>query len=121
MLLLILVFSVGLGLIVACQADVSEEPLPDEYAGLENPYAGDENAAETGMGIFEARCERCHGGDARGEGSAPDLVASADQHNPDYLFWWVSSGGDSLTMPSFSSVLSEDQIWQVITYITQLD
>jgi len=52
---------------------------------------------------------------------APDLVASADEHNADYLFYWVSTGGDSLTMPSFSSVLSEDQIWQVITYITQLD
>ncbi len=120
-IVLVLMFSLGLGLIVACQAGVSQDGLPEEYAGLENPYAGDEDAFVIGMDIFGERCERCHGPDARGEGSAPDLIASADEHEADYLFYWVSTGGDSLIMPAFSSNLSEDEIWQVITYITQLD
>jgi mono/diheme cytochrome c family protein len=120
MMVFILLFSLGLVVIVACQAGAPTESLPEEYTGLENPFAGDEDVT-AGMDIYTERCERCHGPDARGEGSAPDLVASADEHNADYLFYWVSTGGDSLTMPSFSSVLSEDQIWQVITYITQLD
>ncbi len=121
MMMLVLLFSLGLVLIVACQAGTTTESLPEEYAGLENPFAGDEDAADAGMAIFAERCERCHGPDALGEGSAPNLVASADAHNADYLFYWVSTGGDSLDMPSFSGSLSEDEIWQVITYIQQLD
>jgi len=121
LMLLVFIFSLGLGLIVACQAGTSGETLPDDYAGLENPYVEDAAAAASGEDIFAERCARCHGDDARGEGSAPDLAASADSHDTDYLFYWVSTGGDSIIMPSFSSILSDDQIWQVITYITQLD
>jgi hypothetical protein len=52
MMVLVLMFSLGLGLIVACQAGVSEDGLPEEYSGLENPYAGDEDAFVIGMDIF---------------------------------------------------------------------
>jgi len=51
-MVLVLMFSLGLGLIVACQAGVSEDGLPEEYSGLENPYAGDEDAFVIGMDIF---------------------------------------------------------------------
>ncbi|MDY6867552.1 MAG: hypothetical protein SVT56_06550 [Chloroflexota bacterium] len=83
-MMLVLFFSLGLGLIVACQAAAPQEALPEEYAGLENPYAGDTDAAAAGMGIFAENCERCHGPEARGKGSAPDLVASTDEHAADY-------------------------------------
>jgi mono/diheme cytochrome c family protein len=83
-MMLVLLFSLGLGLIVACQAASPQEALPEEYAGLENPYAGDTDAAVAGMDIFAVNCERCHDPEARGEGSAPDLVASTDEHAADY-------------------------------------
>ncbi len=121
MIVLTFMFSLGLGLIVACQAGASVEAIPEEYAGLENPFAGDEDAALLGQDIFMESCARCHGDDAQGKGLAPDLVASAESHNADYLYWWVAAGGDSTSMPSFSSSLSDEQIWQVITYITLLD
>jgi len=105
----------------ACQGGTSGEALPEDYAGLENPYAEDNTAAASGAVIYAECCARCHGDDARGKGGAKDLVPSADNNDADYLFYWISTGGDSITMPSFSSTLSEDQIWQVITYITELD
>jgi mono/diheme cytochrome c family protein len=106
--------------------------VPDVFAGLQNTYVDDPAAVEASMMIYQERCVRCHGENALGLGSAADsldpppsnLVFAVDSKNDDYLFWRISEGTQgvpiSSSMPSFSSVLNEQEIWQVIAYLEQL-
>ncbi len=122
----------GLALIVACQSQAPGAAVPEPYQGLENPLAGDTEAADAGMALYAARCQSCHGELALGEGPQAgdlnpppsDLVFAVEMHEDDYLFWRIAEGGQGdpifSAMPSFSSVLSEEEIWQTITYLHQL-
>jgi len=48
-------------------------------------------------------------------------VESVAKFNDDYLFYRISEGGAmdpyNSSMPSFKNVLSEEEIWQVVTHI----
>jgi mono/diheme cytochrome c family protein len=106
---------------------------PSEFTNLTNPFAGDHEAAEAGAEIYEINCATCHGPEGKGDGLAaigldPQPASLADAHlmeemNDGALFWRVSEGGmmepfNSL-MPAWKDTLSEDEIWQVITYIRE--
>ncbi len=131
--LLLTVFLVlALSLVIACQPEASSASVPDEYAGMENPYLGDMTAVSAGQMIYEQRCIRCHGPQARGEGEATgltpppsDLTRSTDIQDDDYLYWRTAEGGKGdpveSAMPAFKSVLSADEIWQVLAYIEQME
>lgn len=133
MLILTLTFGLALSILVACQVNGPGAAVPDEYAGLENPFQGNEEAADAGMAIYEERCIRCHGENGLGQGTVAenlnpppsDLVFAANTQNEDYLFWRIAEGGQgdpiSSSMPSFSPVLDANEIWQVITYLQLLD
>lgn len=53
-----------------------------------------------------------------------DLVFLVDVHHGDDLFWRIAEGGQKgpfkSSIPSFSSVLTEEEIWRVITYLNQI-
>jgi mono/diheme cytochrome c family protein len=106
---------------------------PSEYANLTNPFARDHKAADAGAVIYEINCATCHGPEGKGDGPAaagldPQPASLADAHmmeemSDGALFWRVSEGGmmdpfNSL-MPAWKDTLSEDEIWQVITYIRE--
>jgi mono/diheme cytochrome c family protein len=105
---------------------------PAEYAGKTNPYAGQASAASAGETIFQTNCSPCHGADAKGDGPAAaslnpkpaDLALLQGQFSDAYLFWRISEGGlnppFNSAMPSWKSTLTEEQIWQVITYLRTL-
>ena len=132
-LFITLLLTAGVFLFVACESTQPGAAVPDEFAGIQNPYDGDPEAVEAGMIIYQERCVRCHGQNALGFGPAADtldpppsnLVFAADTKNDDYLFWRISEGTQgvpiSSSMPSFSSVLDEQEIWQVIAYLEQLE
>jgi mono/diheme cytochrome c family protein len=102
---------------------------PSQYAGKTNPMAGDQSAADAGKQIFETNCTSCHGADAKGDGPAAaslspkpaDLADLESGFSDSYMFWRISEGGAmppfNSQMPTWKSTLSEDQIWQVITYL----
>jgi mono/diheme cytochrome c family protein len=106
---------------------------PAEYADLENPFAGDHEAAEAGAEIYEINCASCHGPEGLGDGPAaegldPKPASLADAHlmedmSDGALFWRVSEGGTfapfNSAMPPWKDVLSEDERWQVITFIRE--
>jgi mono/diheme cytochrome c family protein len=105
---------------------------PPEYAGKTNPLADDAAAGQAGEQIFDANCTTCHGTDGKGDGPAAasldprpsNLADTKSRFSDAYLFWRVSEGGamppfDSL-MPSWKGILTEDQIWQVISYLRTL-
>jgi len=108
---------------------VRPEP-PAEFADMKNPYkTDDEDALNKGEALYRANCSSCHGEQGLGDGPAgaslnpkPGNLARDQANLSDaYLFWRISEGGilepfNSL-MPAWKALMSEQQIWQVITYI----
>jgi len=106
---------------------------PSEYANLTNPFAGDHEATEAGAEIYDVNCATCHGPEGKGDGPAaagldPQPASLADAHmmeemNDGALYWRVSEGGMmdpfNSVMPAWKETLSDDEIWQVITYIRE--
>ncbi len=106
---------------------------PAEYVDLTNPYAADHEAAEAGALLYEANCATCHGVEGGGDGPAaagldPQPASLADAHmmedmSDGALFWRVSEGGAfdpfNSAMPAWKGALSEDEIWQVISFLRE--
>lgn len=112
------------------EAEGTRPEPPAEYADMRNPFkTGDEDALSKGEALYQANCSSCHGEQGLGDGPAgaslnpkPSNLARAPKNLSDaYLFWRISEGGilepfNSL-MPAWKALMSEQQIWQVITYI----
>jgi mono/diheme cytochrome c family protein len=111
----------------------SERPEPpQEYAGKTNPFARDTEAVTEGEALYQSNCYSCHGEEARGDGPSaaalnpkpPDLVSGGSELSDDYLHWRIAEGGMmrpfNSVMPSWKGILSEDQIWKIITFLRTL-
>ena len=93
-----------------------------------NPYAGDAKMAKLGEYQFRSNCAFCHGLGARGGGRGPDLTRAQKHHgNTDAeLFHNVHDGIAGTAMPAATNGgigvgMSDEEIWQVITYIRRLE
>lgn len=106
---------------------------PDEYADRENPLVEDEQVRLAGKDLFQRYCASCHGESGAGDGPAgvslspapENLAENEDAFTDGYLFWRISEGGliapFNSVMPAWKSTFTETEIWQMITYIRQLD
>ena len=132
---IVFVMLVGTVMLAACGGTQSSSsanenatlaPVPAEYAGLTNPLG--EAAATEGAEIFRTNCEMCHG--ARGHGDGPagqaldpkprNLANLQAQAGDDFLFWRISEGKPGTSMVAFKGILSEEQIWQLVSFIRTL-
>jgi mono/diheme cytochrome c family protein len=104
---------------------------PEEFAELINTFAEDHEAIDAGEATFNTLCATCHGAEGKGDGPAAaeldpkpadlsDGIMMSDLSDG-YLFWRVSKGGAmepfNSAMPAWESGLTEEQRWQVISYI----
>jgi len=95
-------------------------------AGLINPLGPE--AVAPGASIFKLNCEACHGPEGHGDGPAAnsldphpvDLVELSTTAADDYLFWKISTGSPGTSMAAWSNILTDEQIWQLITFIRSL-
>jgi mono/diheme cytochrome c family protein len=100
--------------------------VPAQFAGKTNPL-GPESAA-AGAILFNNNCSACHGPQGHGDGPAGASLDPTPKNLPelsavvgdDYLFWRISKGKDGTSMPAWNGVLTDEQIWQVISYIRTL-
>lgn len=114
----------------AQELDRPDPPAP--YAGMTNPHGGDANAEAAGQTIYQTNCASCHGEGGAGDGPAAatldpppqDLAENIDGLDDSYLFWRIAEGGGmepfNSAMPAWKGILSEDEIWQVISYMRTL-
>jgi len=136
---LLAVFVLGAIVLSACggQQAVSSEKsatkveVPAAFKGKPNPFSNNVEAETKGKEIYSTNCAACHGETGIGDGPAgasldphPGNLVDAKAKGEDYLYWRVSDGGAlapfNSSMPAWKGVLTEDEIWQVITYIQTL-
>lgn len=107
--------------------------IPEQFQSLANPDKIDEDTIELGGNIFKSNCASCHGESGKGDGvvaksldpEPPNLSKSHPDRTDGYLFWRISEGGGfepySSSMPGWKTILSDEEIWHVISYIRSLN
>lgn len=101
-------------------------PVPADYAGKTNPLGAD--AATAGAEVFKTNCESCHGPQGHGDGPAGAALDPAPKNlavlqataTDDYLYWRVNTGKEGTGMVAWKGTLTDDQIWQVISFVRTL-
>jgi mono/diheme cytochrome c family protein len=100
---------------------------PKDAESVSNPLANNPEAAKNGAVIFQKNCVLCHGNKGKGDGPVganlqtkpANLTSPAVQANTDgSLFWKIGNG--RAPMPSFKSVLKDEQRWQLVNYLRTL-
>jgi high-affinity iron transporter len=101
-------------------------PVPAEFAGQTNPLGAD--AAAAGAEIFKNNCVACHGEQGHGDGPAgaalnpqpKNLPELASAVGDDYLYWRINTGKPGTSMVAWKGILTDEQIWQVVSFIHTL-
>lgn len=96
---------------------------PPPYTGVKNPFSWDDATVQkAGRPLYQKSC-LCHGPDGAAlagvDFSSPDFPPSLEKYQ-DFYFWVVSEGEIAKGMPGFKSSLSEQERWQVLTYVWSL-
>ena len=93
-------------------------PLPAKQ--MQNPYANQKSALNTGKKLYEFRCSRCHGVNAEGSGNIPALVdGRLESVTPGEVFWFITRGDEKNGMPSWAR-LPARQRWEIVSYVKSL-
>ncbi len=93
---------------------------PVSSAGKKNPFAGQPDAVAAGSKLYATYCAACHGPNGQGTGNIPPVSQGPSQTAPDgEVFWFITTGSVSNGMPAWGS-LSEQQRWQIISFLKSL-
>jgi len=94
---------------------------------LVNPYPMEPLVLTQGEELYLVYCGSCHGEEGYGDGAAGGALGippanfhdkTVQNQSDGALFWKLSTGRGS--MPPFNEVFSEEQRWQLISYIRHL-
>jgi cytochrome c553 len=99
---------------------------PEKESVRVNPIKRNNNSITRGTVLYSKHCATCHGTEATGNGPAgkalnpkpADLKKMSGNH-PDGDFAWKILNGRG-AMPAWESILSENQIWDLVNYIQSL-
>jgi len=106
--------------LAAAHAAENFHDAPAAASSVPNPYHGQAAAAHAGGQLYGTYCASCHGGTGQGSGNIPALrQGAAQQATEGALFWFITKGSPANGMPSWAS-LSEQQRWQIVTYVKTL-
>ena len=97
---------------------------PSEADKLKSPFSDTLLAEQKGHQLYNIYCGACHGPTGYGDGAAGRELGGrpANFHEDSFknqssgaIFWKVTTGKGS--MPSFEKILSDEQRWQLVSYI----
>ncbi|MGE0446464.1 MAG: c-type cytochrome [Vicinamibacterales bacterium] len=108
-------------LVVATLALAMAGRLAAQDASAVNPFVGNAEAVQAGMGGFRQRCADCHGTDGRGV-RGPDITGVfAAGRTEEGLFETIRQGIRGTEMPAFTAPRTSDrEIWQMLAYLRTL-
>ena len=133
---IILIVAAGLLFLAACGGNGSSTPaenenatlatVPEQYAGLTNPLGT--NAATAGAEVFRTNCATCHGPQGHGDGPAGQSLEPKPRNlahiqavaGDDFLFWRIREGKPGTSMVAWQGILTDEQIWQAVSFIRTL-
>jgi mono/diheme cytochrome c family protein len=102
----------------------------DRHAGeARNPVAATDASLLAGMKIYQANCAGCHGDVHQHRGvladsfypRAPQFMEDAPDMPENQNFYIIQHGIRLSGMPAWQSSLSEQEIWQVTTFLSHMD
>jgi mono/diheme cytochrome c family protein len=111
------------------QSTIKRQEPPTDFANMTNPVEGQADAVTAGQQVYTTNCATCHGDKGMGDGAAAasldpkpaNLELTAKETKPQYQHWVITKGGAaaglSSSMPAFEGVLSDADIWNVVTYL----
>jgi len=94
-------------------------------SGELNPLPLNEDNLKGGVDTYKAMCARCHStpdGNVSVYGQsfyppAPQLPKGMSQYTDSQLFWLIKHGIRNTGMPAWGSLLSEEEIWQLVSLL----
>jgi mono/diheme cytochrome c family protein len=95
--------------------------VPDEAKGKVCPFRFTPETVKSGENVFQRNCKSCHGDPGKQNWAKivppPGDPASAtfQQQTAGEMFFRISTG--KTPMPQFGNILSEEERWQVISYL----
>ncbi|MYN11895.1 cytochrome-c oxidase, cbb3-type subunit III [Pusillimonas sp. TS35] len=98
------------------------EPLYAKYREMQIPaIAQDENARQIGQRLFLNNCAQCHGSDARGAGTFPNLTDKDWLHggSPEQIMQTITKGRHGM-MPPWASSVSPVDAANIANYVRSL-
>ena len=103
-------------------------PVSVTIPQLENTMLDSSESAGRGEKLFRKNCTKCHGRSGNGFGPVahgfttwPRQLWSWNSTGPEtdgYLFWFITNGRS--VMPPWGIILSEDERWDLVSYIKTL-
>ena len=114
---------------VARHREFMKAGAPLEYRSSRNPYPQARIIIDDGGRLYKQHCAACHGSKGSGDGKAgrdltppPAFLAyliKRPRSVDEYLQWTISEGGAQFSsdMPAFKEILTDLQIWQIVTYM----
>jgi len=138
---IVLISSAELG-VLPVQADVAPSRLEAAVLGAAlhaavtrnapsggNPLRSSEENLIEGAGLYRDMCSRCHGLSVESDNSygrsfyppAPQLPLHRTKYSDTEMFWIVKHGVRNTAMPAWGNLLSDEEIWQVVTLIAKFD
>ena len=132
------VAAVGLWLVaVASVVDVAGQVqdasdgwhIPDGAAAEQSPVPANGAVIARGKGLYQSKCQRCHGPDGAGHGPEADREhppadltdARRASRNPDgVMFYKIWNGRSKPKMPALKTDISRQDVWTVINYVKTL-
>jgi putative heme-binding domain-containing protein len=121
-LMLSLAATLFLGAAARAQGPAGQAPVTivQKAPADKNPFDGNQEAIQAGMGQFRVRCADCHGMDATGV-RGPDITQVwASGRSDGGLFLTLRNGVPNTEMPSVGFRTSDHEIWQILAYLRTL-
>jgi mono/diheme cytochrome c family protein len=97
-----------------------QKKVPDSDRTRPNPIAPSPESIAAGKEIYAVKCAKCHGANAEGKGHHPSLqTKEIHSASAGELEWLIAHGNRWHGMPAYES-LSQEQRWQLVSYIQSL-
>jgi|SRR5579859_690093 len=100
---------------------------PPDADNIKNPLADNASILAEAKTLYTANCGPCHGDKGKGDGPASaglnpkpaDHTSPAVQKQTDGAIFWKLSEGRA-PMPAYKKVFTDQQRWELVTYIRTL-